>query len=288
MIMPQYRQFRLINGSGASISLNGGAWFFENPAGLGTAPDTQLCDLRNGFFKKGAADAFPQETIAGDIICKCYEAYRQLADFIIKADELTLGYTPPCSPVEYRRRVTLQTLTKTEKNAGQRLRCPVIFKALTPWYVTAAVPIAVSSSPEATFFGKAYEAQITKLGHLPIALKITTSSGALPHWILSARSINEIEADGGNLYTVMMLPSATAATYEGGTFVYSSAYADSYIRVTDDGEDFDLVDKVVFTNNLFGRIPISDESAYLYIIFDDEETNVPDMTVEAFYYYRTV
>ena len=265
---------------GTLIELNTDNVFLENPTGLGATLDPPLLDLKDGFFRVANNTQIPNETITADLIVKGYAEYRQLADLLISLDEFDFGYAP--AGQMYSRRVKLSSLGKTEINEGTKLRCPIVLKALEPWSLDANIPWTLSSDEYATLYGKAYEGErLVPSAQMPFAFSVKTTGGAIPKMIAAWETL-----EGGTAPTMVIIPNSVRTQYDGGVFEYSNDPRDSYIRVTKNGVTEDIINKVPFTNNIFGRVKSAEAKAF--IIFDEDESDIPTMTGHYFEFYRSV
>lgn len=277
------RRFSFEKSGEQSINLNGGDYFLENPTGLGATLDPPLNDLRGGFFRIADTNIIPNETITADIICKSYTAYKTLANWLLRKIDFDLVYS--YGTMDYTRTVTLSSISKTEAMLGGRLRCPIVLKCLTPWVAHASITFSESEDPVASLYGKAYEASAVWGSQIPLAFKVTTQNGAIPKMI-TAWDLSEI-LENPDAPTFMWLDATKTAQYAGDKFEYSNEQINSYVRVTHDGEQISLLDALVLTKNAFGRVPISGVQK-IFIIFDEDEENIPTISGELIAYFRSV
>lgn len=138
------RKFWLENESGDSIPLNGerGIWLID-PTGLGVNNNSSFTNFSYGFFRTVDAEKDPQQTIAGDLYfidsVDPYMAYRRFADWVIAAETLVLVYAP--TSTQFRRKIRLSYLTKTELMTQEALKVPIAMYGLTPWYTQSSYTI---------------------------------------------------------------------------------------------------------------------------------------------------
>lgn len=267
---------------GGLYDLNRDDIFLENPSGLGVTLDPPLLDLTDGFFRVANNTQIPNETITADIIIKGYAKYKEFADLLLqKEDELLFCYQPELSKF-YSRRVKLSSLGKTEINEGTRLRCPIVLKALEPWSYEKFIRWELSSDVYATLYGKAYEGErLAPSAQMPFAFHAKTTGGAIPKMIAAWETL-----EGGTAPTMVIIPNSVRTQYAGGTFEYSNDPRDSYIRVTKNGVTEDIIDKIAVTKNVYGRV--KSDTAKAFIIFDEDESDIPTMTGDYFEFYRSV
>lgn len=126
------RQFKLVNGEGASWDLNRKASFFHTVSGFGYEDGTQYEQTGTFFFALG--EAFSQGRMEGSIFfsgADAYARYREFARFA-RVMPLTLVYV---TDEAFQVQVRLTRLEKGERiNGGAGLDCPVCFTAEGMFY----------------------------------------------------------------------------------------------------------------------------------------------------------
>lgn len=149
------RKFWLENETGDSIPLNGeeGIWLVD-PTGLGMSSSSSFTNFSHGFFRPVEQEKDPQQTVAGDLYFIDYKdpylKYKRFADWIVRASTIYLVYQP--SSKQYRRKVTLSSITKDELLTQELLKCPVAFYGLTPWFTKSEYTIPAKEESNITPF----------------------------------------------------------------------------------------------------------------------------------------
>lgn len=244
-----YRSFTLYDENGTAKSLNGepegSELYFENPTGLGFNLAPTFANIGSGFFKNISSDKIPQQSIVGDMIFANYAAYAAFVRWALKAKKLYFAYKPTPTGDEYRCEVAVDYLTKTEKNAGTNLRCPISFKPLTPWYrATAAAPLVWESS-----VANVVAIVIDNKGDLDASVTIaisgvTLNNGTIGIWIRNS------EASEHGACVISGLNIVASDIIE-----YSNRVGECYIRKTDQfGTVTDLIDLCDVSENIWQRI----------------------------------
>lgn len=130
------RKFYLQNNFGERLSLvEAGVLWLNHPDGLGMTMDKSYASVLPGFFLETRSDE-AQDPITGTLVFRqknTYEAFIKVADWIFRAQALTLIYCP-YGTNEYKRDINIDHIGKSEKTLSSFLECPVIFTPLTPWY----------------------------------------------------------------------------------------------------------------------------------------------------------
>lgn len=274
-----YRSFTLYDENGTSKSLNGepegSKLYFENPTGLGFNLAPTFANIGSGFFKNVSSDKIPQLPIVGDLVVSDYAEYSAFVRWVLKAKKLYFAYRPTPTSDEYRCEVAIDYLTKTEKNAGASLRCPISFKPLTPWYTETVVSYEfqdVSGVPVA---------QISKAtGDVPAAIKFDVTSASRIYNLQVRLDTDDLSEERGYFeINGDILP-------QGGTISYSSAYGDCYITKSNGTTVTSLIDSVDITGNPWLRID-SDSDYKLSIIAPGIDAS-SIVSVRVYNYYRSV
>lgn len=272
---------------GVETPLNGedGIWFTD-PTGLGATLNPAMVDLRNGFFRSAAEDIIPQMPIVGtmtfpnwtlgQISLSAYDYYNLFLRILLAAKKIELGYTPSSTltPVEYRIRVKLNYITKTEMT-GNWLKCPISFAPLTPWYKETPIDY------EFLGYGGGLIAHLDRVvGDVPATIRLT---------ITGTGDIGNVE--------IILIPTGAASPSQyvalegellpnGGTIIYSSAYDDAFITADDGSEITDLVNIVDVTENPWIRI---DSEAKYDLILQAAGLRADDTyELKLYQYYRSV
>lgn len=269
------RLFYLEDQKGERIPLNNeNGIFLYNPSGLGFEYSHDYSESGTGFFMHvkdginqteiGFAFVFPPKEFANGSPDSPYERYRNLIDWIYKAEELYLIYCP-YAPNEYYKRVEIQTIEKTELDRYGALQCNISVLPLTPWYLPAPIHINFGGDQEGNamrfdyyytddlVYGvgmRDYTAEITAKGHIPSAVKITFKGQVInPEFTLRGMSTRKE-------YGVC---AVTGSFVQTDTIEFSTAEQDSYIKkIAADGTETDLIDSIDITKNPFFRVPLSE------------------------------
>lgn len=276
-----YRSFTLYDESGTAKSLNGepegSKLYFENPTGLGFNLAPTFANIGSGFFKNVSSDKIPQQNIVGDLIVSDYAEYSAFVRWVLKAKKLYFAYRPTPTSDEYRCEVAIDYLTKTEKNAGASLRCPISFKPLTPWYLEQVVEYEILA-PTPPFTAAVYDVAFNTEGDLPSAMTIHAESSGTPYAI-TAKITGEAESVGHFTFQNVI---DTA-----GVFDYSSLYNDSYIRYTSAGVESDIINNVDISNDPFFKLP-ANSNITVEILYNSTTAIPAKISLKLYNYYRSV
>lgn len=289
------RKFYLENEAGERVSLcNENGIFLQNPSGMGITMGTEYTDLKHGFFAIACDDTDPQSTLAGDLVFHStdpYGAYKRLADWLAKAQALYLIYAP--GNVEYRRKVSLYYLTKTELGGRRWMTCPVAFQGLTPWFTASAAVLHLeelednvlrcdydgSVQDEAILADRAIPGASGILqpgGHIEAAFRLRYT-GALTDPVITLVGQNT-----GTEYGRVVLDLSTA---EGETLIVSSEYDGSGIWIQRNGVLVDAIDAVDLAYDPYPRAPVT-EPCTMTLSAANAITGAAIVTV--FYFFRGV
>ena len=275
---------------GIEQKLNGenGIWF-TNPEGLGATLNPAMVNLRNGFFRTAAEDIIPQVPIVGTLTFKPttlglialtpYDYYRVFEHSLVTAQTIEIGYTPTtnAAPTEYRIRVALNYITKTEMR-GNWLSCPVSFSPLTPWYLET--PVSINFEP--AYGGPIVVAKINaRASDVPAAIKVDiTASNAVGNVYL------RLDTHGTTDYKQLVALEGVILPSGGGSISYSSSYGDSHITADDGNTITDLVNILNVASDPWIRIPTGNE--YDLSIIGTGLTLSDTYTLKVYSYYRSV
>lgn len=278
-----YRKFWIENEIGTRYALNGeqNMWF-TNPQGLGVTFSVSFANLGEGFFKSTYSDV-RQNSITGNItfLKSVYSSYQTFADFLMTAKELYFLYAP--TDVQYKVRVTVNFLTKSEINRGRWLQVPVSFTVLTPWYYPNAVEFSASTSADNVMtypwrygdvvygsVGAAMTVIVPPAGHISASWELSYDGELVdPVILITGQSTEEV-------FGRIVIDT----TAEGLTL--STKYLDSYVR---DGSGADLLPYVDVSYDPYPRLPLSEPSSIL-LTATNELNGTLRMTVNN--YFRTV
>lgn len=275
-----YRSFTLYDESGTAKSLNGepegSKLYFENPTGLGFDLAPEFANIGSGFFKNVSSDKIPQLPIVGDLVVSDYAEYSAFVRWVLKAKKLYFAYRPTPTSDEFRCEVAIDYLTKTEKNAGTSLRCPISFKPLTPWYTETVVSYEFAQYP-----GGGVSAYINKaVGDMPAAIKFeVTSNSEIGNLVVFLDTAD-------NLGTTYYLDIHGPILPQGGTISYSSAYGDSYITKDNGTTVTSLIDSVDITENPWIRVDSNSDYELVILGIGIDTSSI--VSVKVYNYYRSV
>lgn len=127
------RQFYLQNQYGERLELQGGAVFLWEPDGLGYQDDISYM-ATDGFFIETSREQ-GQVQKHGTLVFKRgapYPVYREVVDWILAAESITLAYAPYGE--WYYCDVNVESVEKSELTQFGVLEAPVVFTPLSPWY----------------------------------------------------------------------------------------------------------------------------------------------------------
>ena len=277
------RRFALYDQYGDKTELNGEIGiYWDSPEGLGMKFNAKCNDLHNGFFKETAKSIIPQGSITGQFVLVghrangaaidggVYAQYRQLADKIMAAQELYFAYKP-YGDTEYRCRVAIESLGKTEKKNGW-LYCPCVLKPMTPWYNTNVIEYESEDMP-----GDVRIPINKAVGHIDAALVVEISGGFGEEY-----SVSLIGSESGKEYGAVVI-EGDLDTDE--TLVISTKYDDSYVRIRQNGVERDVIDQVEIARNPYFRLPRT-EDCILRIL--SPYGGLFTTSISVYEYYRSV
>lgn len=282
------RLFYIENEKGERYDLNAkDGLFFDNPSGLGQTMSVVSADIHKGFFKDTTGDVEPQGSINGDIVFtqSAYSTYRTFINWLNKATALYFIYCPT-GETEFRRRVMLDYIEKTQLEASRWLRCPVCFKCMTPFYRAAATTLSMEDVGSAMRYTYTYDddlryaassipgmsCEVQGQGHIPSAINFSvTGALANPQLTLTGE-------DSGTVYGKLKLSTSTTS---GQTLNIISRYGET--SVTIDGVN--ALQYVDLSFDPWIRIPTT-EMCNLVLSSDDDMSVT--VTLLMYDYYRSV
>lgn len=278
------RKFFIENETGSRYALNGESniWFTE-PQGLGVSLSNSYGTVGKGFFLPVFSDV-AQGGVTGNItfLRNVYPAYNEFASWLLRAQELYLIYQP--TDTEYRARVMLEWLSKSEINLGRWLQVPVSFSRVTPWYNPVPLTFEIVPVPseamrypwrynEAVYFASAagnMAAVVSADGHIPASFELTyTGEIQYPVIVLTGQST-------GTVYGQIAIGTSLA---DGDTLEISTRYLDSYIRSRQTGSLLQYVD---VSSDPYPHIPTT-EPVILSLSANNELANTISLTVNNYY-----
>lgn len=288
------RKFYFENERGERWGLNRekGA-FLRFPSGLGISRSAEFYDLGHGFFKAADARKVPQGNPAGEIVFHGgdpYALYQQLVNWIARCREIYFVYDP--NGTEYRRKVELEYLTKTELGGPRWMTCPVSLRALTPWFIASPTMLQLQTAGDdvarcdiscfdvAVFAESVYPgmgAAITPAGHVPAALALTYE-GAIINPVI--RLVGQVS---GETFGTCAL---TLETQAGEALILDTRYDGSGIwRRTVNGTLVNELNAADLSVDPFPRVPCH-EACTLQI--SSESPIEGTATAQVFYYFGGV
>lgn len=130
------RGFRLLNEKGQSYSLMDiqNNCLLTEPNGLGYSYSTEYEQLGNIFVEN--LRKFEQGQITGIVNFLKYDNFKELVDFIERAESLKLAYKIPfkSGEKEYLKDINIQSLTKTQIQTNGVMSETITFDCLSLWY----------------------------------------------------------------------------------------------------------------------------------------------------------
>lgn len=130
------REFKIINELGQEYSLMNikNYCLFTDPSGLGISYDSNYEQIGNVFVEN--EKKIEQKQIIGTANFSCYDNYKKMVDFLIKAKSLKFSYKIPFkdSIKEYFRDISFRSIEKSEKQTSGVLSETLTLDALSLWY----------------------------------------------------------------------------------------------------------------------------------------------------------
>lgn len=259
------------SGSGFFMRIKDGISQLETSFTLVFEPGEMLIEYDGS--RAIAGEAIAGIAIVGNVpeitIESPYERYKKFLDWIYKAEELYFIYKP-YGNTEYYKHIELRTIEKTEYDKYGSLQPRVTIVPLTPWYLPNPIDISFGvDSDKAMRFtyeynedliyaidSHDYTAEITAIGHIPSAVKITYKGQVInPTFTLRGVSTRKI-------YGVCSVDETLS---NGETIELSTAEQNSYIKKIDKyGTEIDLLDSIDITTNPFFRVPLSEPCEVIF------------------------
>lgn len=289
------RRFYLENASGERWGLNGeDGIFFKNPSGLGIVDGTKFTDLKHGFFIVADDTTEPQATPAGDFVFHCgdpYGCYFRLADWIARTDALYLIYAP--KDTEYRRRVRLHYLTKTELEGPRWMTCPVAFMAMTPWHIAQKATLQLATLADNALRCD-YEGSVLDMAILAASTNPGATGDILPgghygapfRFVYTGALVDPVLTVTGQITGKEYGRCSLDLTLsEGETLIVSTEFNNAYVAVMRNGVLEDAISAVDLAYDPYPRASLT-EACTLSLTASSTITGTADVTV--FYYYKGV
>lgn len=280
------RKFWIENGTGAQYALNGeqNIWFTE-PKGLGVTFQTRFATIADGFWRT-TQNTTRQNSVAGNItfLKEVYKSYWEFSNWLMTSDQLFLIYQPDTE--QYRVRIEVSFLTKSEINRGAWLQVPVSFTMLTPWYKPSPLAFTAAPIPENVMvypwvyddavygsIGGNMTVVVPPDGQLPATWELTyTGPLTRPTVLITGQGTRQV-------YGRVVID---ATLEDGDTLQISTRYLDSYIKSALRG---DLVPYVDLAYDPYPRLPLN-EPVVISLTAQDEIDG--DLLLTVNNYYRTV
>lgn len=253
------RGFRLLNEKGQSYSLMDiqNNCLLTEPNGLGYSYSTEYEQLGNIFVEN--LRKFEQGQITGIVNFLKYDNFKELVDFIERAENLKLAYKIPFKngEREYLKDINIQSLTKTQIQTNGIISETITFECLGLWYEENTIEYTINPIENeirwdfiwnTTFNDNNSQNLIYQnMGHVPAPITLEMN-GAVSNPII------EIYIDD-TLYQELRIKT-TIAEYE--KLIYNSKENEFAIKkIKTDGTEEELfdLDIIDFENDNVIRIP---------------------------------
>ena len=157
------RGFRLLNEKGQSYSLMDiqNNCLLTEPNGLGYSYSTEYEQLGNIFVEN--LRKFEQGQITGIVNFLKYDNFKELVDFIERAENLKLAYKIPFKngEKEYLKDINIQSLTKTQIQTNGVMRETITFDCLSLWYEENTIIYDMQQQEDAIIWDFAWDSKFT-------------------------------------------------------------------------------------------------------------------------------
>lgn len=157
------RGFRLLNEKGQSYSLMDiqNNCLLTEPNGLGYSYSTEYEQLGNIFVEN--LRKFEQGQITGIVNFLKYDNFKELVDFIERAENLKLAYKIPFKngEKEYLKDINIQSLTKTQIQTNGVMSETITFDCLTLWYEENTIIYDMQQQEDAIIWDFAWDSKFT-------------------------------------------------------------------------------------------------------------------------------
>lgn len=279
------RGFRLLNEKGQSYSLMDiqNNCLLTEPNGLGYSYSTEYEQLGNIFVEN--LRKFEQGQITGIVNFLKYDNFKELVDFIERAENLKLAYKIPFKngEKEYLKDINIQSLTKTQIQTNGVMSETITFDCLSLWYEENTIIYDMQQQEDAIIWDFAWDSKFTSYdtrsleyinrGHVEAPVLITLDGPVInPNIQLYVE---------GELYQEVPL-SVEIGEYE--KLLYGTKENDFYInKQKTDGtlESLFNLDVINFENDNVVRLP-KNKSCELRLKADNEILNA-QVTILAYY-----
>lgn len=279
------RGFRLLNEKGQSYSLMDiqNNCLLTEPNGLGYSYSTEYEQLGNIFVEN--LRKFEQGQITGIVNFLKYDNFKELVDFIERAENLKLAYKIPFKngEKEYLKDINIQSLTKTQIQTNGVMSETITFDCLSLWYEENTIIYDMQQQEDAIIWDFAWDSKFTSYdtrsleyinrGHVEAPVLITLDGPVInPNIQLYVE---------GELYQEVPL-SVEIGEYE--KLLYGTKENDFYInKQKTDGtlESLFNLDVINFENDNVVRLP-KNKSCELRLKAENEILNA-QVTILAYY-----
>ena len=157
------RGFRLLNEKGQSYSLMDiqNNCLLTEPNGLGYSYSTEYEQLGNIFVEN--LRKFEQGQITGIVNFLKYDNFKELVDFIERAENLKLAYKIPFKngEKEYLKDINIQSLTKTQIQTNGVMSETITFDCLSLWYEENTIIHDIQQQEDAIIWDFAWDSKFT-------------------------------------------------------------------------------------------------------------------------------
>ena len=279
------RGFRLLNEKGQSYSLMDiqNNCLLTEPNGLGYSYSTEYEQLGNIFVEN--LRKFEQGQITGIVNFLKYDNFKELVDFIERAENLKLAYKIPFKngEREYLKDINIQSLTKTQIQTNGVMSETIIFDCLSLWYEENTIIYDMQQQEDAIIWDFTWDSKFTSYdtrsleyinrGHVEAPVLITLDGPVINPEI-------QLYVEG-ELYQKVPL-SVEIGEYE--KLLYGTKENDFYInKQKTDGtlESLFNLDVINFENDNVVRLP-KNKSCELRLKAENEILNA-QVTILAYY-----
>lgn len=279
------RGFRLLNEKGQSYSLMDiqNNCLLTEPNGLGYSYSTEYEQLGNIFVEN--LRKFEQGQITGIVNFLKYDNFKELVDFIERAENLKLAYKIPFKngEREYLKDINIQSLTKTQIQTNGVMSETITFDCLSLWYEENTIIYDMQQQEDAIIWDFAWDSKFTSYdtrsleyinrGHVEAPVLITLDGPVINPEI-------QLYVEG-ELYQKVPL-SVEIGEYE--KLLYGTKENDFYInKQKTDGtlESLFNLDVINFENDNVVRLP-KNKSCELRLKAENEILNA-QVTILAYY-----
>ena len=282
------RGFRLVNEKGQSYSLMDieNYCLLTDPSGLGYSYATEYEQLSNMFVEN--LRKFEQGQITGTVNCLKYDNFKDLVDFIEKAESLRIAYKVPFDKgeKEYLKDVNIKSLSKSQIQTTGVISETIVFDCLSLWYEETIAIYDMTEQDEEIRWDFKWDSKFTAYdirsfdyinkGHIDASVEITIDGE-----VINPKIQLYIE---GQLFQEISITD-TIEEYE--KLLYSSREGDFYIKkelVDGTYENMFNLSYIDFENDNVLRIP-PNKDCTIRLTADED---IAKATITIFVYYISV